>query len=55
MRERGKIAEILRTMTNEEVGELAREIRVSPEKLKTWAWDYPVETEKALEAARRVH
>ena len=55
MRERRFVAQAIRMMTNGEIEELAREIRVSPEKLRQWAWDYPVETEKALEAAREVH
>jgi len=55
MRERRFVAQAIRTMTNEEIGELTREIRVSPEKSRQWAWDYPLETEKALEAAREVH
>ena len=54
MRERRYVAQAIRVMTNEETEVLARELRVSADRLKQWAWDYPVETEKALEAAREV-
>ena len=54
MDEKLQIAKALRQMPENDMRELARELRVGHDKLRRWAWDYPVETEDALRAAREV-